>query len=388
MAALYAALVSLSSCMNSNLPIIEIMPENDQANNSENYVKLGTITKSSTYKYTVKVSTNAEIYIDNIRVAVASNYDKGDKSKNSIIKIKAIATTADYSNVPVEKFVKLDTNGKEIYIDIPKLASKTTTTTAASAKSAASSNGSIKISNSTTNQSFAYNAKTTASLTLTSAALSSVADDKVLGFDIENAASGDIKQENQTQTEEFFNVMTVKATALGTKLGEASKLEINNSNFESGMVFKSSSDSKDIVIDEASNISFNINEMKDYTISCQARILLLDSMEATPVQGFFDVPVGNKSITYNTKSGYICDYTTNEFINKYLTAKFGSYTEQGKQTITIVNNSERANVPYKITQKIYLYQVSFGSITVKVNVYGPDNIEIDSDKAERYTYAK
>jgi len=388
LAAMSAAVLSLSSCMSNSLPSIDFLQNRTEEDESVTYVKLGDVTTSNTYNYSIKVSTSAQIYVDGSRVAVSNSYDKGESKVGSTITVKAIATSSDFSKVPVEKTVTLDTNGKTIYIDIPKAATKTSTIEASTAKSTAKANGSINITNSAANQSLAYQAKTSASLNLTSAAISNISDDKKLGIDIENASTCDIMQKNVEYSEEFFNVMTVRSSAYGTKLNETSKLTINNSNFEAGMIFKSSAESSEKAVSTSSNIDFDINELSDFTISCQVRVQLVDSIDDNEVKGFLAVPLGNKSVTYNTKAGYTCAYVANEFINKYLTAKFGTFTDQAKQYVTISNNSDKANVPYTVAQKIYIYKVSFGSITVDVNVYGPDHLTIDTNKAEKYTVSK
>lgn len=384
------ATLSMTSCMNNDLPAIEFNQNSGNDNTEVVNVKIGEIKLSKTYKYTVKSSTDVKLFIDDALVNTGSLYNKGEKTMGSEIKIKAIAINDGYSKQEIVKTVKLDANGKVIYLDIPKLASKSSTIAASDAKAKASTDGSVTIENSSSNKSLSYKASTTADLVLSNTAISRVADDKTLAIDVENASTNTIRQEICENAEEDFDVMVVRSASKDVKLGENATVTINNSNFEKGMIFKTSAKNEEKVVENDATISFDINELKDYTISCHAVITLDDvTDDDTPAKGFFDVPVGGtKTITYYTKSGYTCVYQTNEFITKYLDAKFGAYTEQGKQVVTIENNDQHANVPYTINQKLYHYTVSFGSTSVKITVYGADDLVIDAEKAEKYKVTK
>ena len=381
-----AATLTMSSCMDNSIPTFPVLTNNLTEEETVS-VKLGTITESDTYKFTIKSSTNVNLYIDGSRVAVAKSYEK---KKNSEITIKAVATSAEYSNVEVIKKVKLDANGKVIYIDIPKLAKNTNAVKASDAKATANANGSVEIDNSSANQKLSYSASTTANIVLSKNAVSSIADDNTLAIDVESASTANIEQELSTEgVEEDFDVMVIRSATKNVSLGESAKVTVNNSNFEKGMIFKCSNKNEELVIKEDSKISFDVNELNDYTISCHAIVMLDSISRAVPLEGRFTVPYGTTDITYNTRSGYICEYGSNEFITKYLNAKFGSYTENGTQTVKISNTEQKAkaSVPYKVTQKLYYYTIKFGDISVKVQVYGEDDLEIITDKAERYNVA-
>lgn len=376
-----AAAFTMSSCMDNSIPSVSLT--SNLVKDETATVKLGTITQSDNYTFTIKASTKVNLYVDGARVAVANSY-KGEKKKNSEITIKADAVSEEYSNVEVTKKVKMDANGKVIYIDIPKIAKGTKTIIASEAKAKAEANGSVAIDNSTTNQKLSYSAATKANIVLSKSAVSNIADDKTLSIDVENASTANIEQVLSTEgVEEDFDVMVIKSATKKVSLGESAKVTVNNSNFEKGMIFKCSNKNEEMVVKEDAKISFDVNELNDYTISCHAIVMLDSISDAVPLEGRFTVPATKPDVTYNTRSGYTCEYNSNEFITKYLNAKFGAYTENGTQTVKIVTD-QKVSVPYKITQKLYHYTVKFGEISIKVKVYGEDELEIITDKAEKY----
>jgi hypothetical protein len=388
-AATTAAVCTMTSCMNNDVPALDLVQLANEQEASAEAVELGDITEPTTYKFVVKSSTEVMLDIDGSRVTTGTSYS-GSAGMYSEIKIKAVATAQaiknGYSSETINKTVKLDANGKNIYIDVPKLASNSQTVKVSDAKAQASANGSATITNSNENKRLSYSASTTANLELTSSALSKIGDDKSLAIDVENASTGKITQVLETESvEEDFAVMVVRNGVKGVSLGENAKLTINNSNFESGMVFTCSANNETKSVENNSEIEFNVNKLDDYTISCNVVTRLDEITDDTPAKGLLDVAQGGtRVVTYYTKSGYECDYNSNEFITKYLNAKFGAYTDKGKQTIEIVNNDKHASVPYEINQKVYHYTVMFGSLAIQVKVYGPHTIDINKDAATRY----
>ncbi len=385
--AIAISVFSLASCYNNDVPEIRLdsNPQQNQTN-EELRVKLGTITPSKNYTYKIDAGTTVEWYIDGTKKTTGSTFE-GEKVKDSQIKIEVIAQSSAYSSKKIEKIVQLDVNGKIIKLDIPKVSKNPTKTSATVAKNDANSKGSTTIENSTANKSLAYNAPTTASMILPKEAISLVGNDKEFYIDIENVATGNTIQD-QLVREEFFNIMTIKCGTPGVKLQSDADIKISNSNVEKGMVFKCSSNNEEVKASETGNIVVKTNELDDLTLSCKVRSELIDSTEVIKDEGFFTVAVGNPTITYYTKSGYTCDFKNNEFITKYLTAKFGEYTENAKQTIKISNGDTKAQVPYSLEQKVYKYKVHFGDLTVDVRSFGPDKLNIEVDKAVKFNIDK
>jgi hypothetical protein len=380
-----AAVFTMTSCMDNSLPSLDLVQLANEQEASAQSVKLGEIFESTTYKYVVKASTKVALNIDGSRVATNNVYE-GSAGMYSEIKIKAVAIDNGFSRDTIYKTVKLDANGKNIYIDVPKLASKSQTVKVSDAKVQASANGNATITNSNENKHLSYSASTTANLVLTSSALSKIADDKSLAIDVENASTGMITQALETEAvKEKFAVMVVRNGVKGVSLGEDVKLTINNSNFERGMSFTCSANNETKTIEKDSEINLNVNKLDDYTISCNVVTRLDEITDDIPSKGLLDVGTGGKrTVTYYTKSGYECDYKSNEFITKYLNAKFGAFTDKAKQTIDIENNEGRASVPYEVNQKVYHYTIIFGSLAIQVKAYGPHTIDINKDAATRY----
>lgn len=382
--AIAISVFALASCMSNEVPDI-ILDSNPQQNqtNEELRVKLGTITPSKNYTYKIDAGTTVEWYIDGTKKTTGSTFE-GEKAKDSQIRIEAIAQSSTYSSKKIEKIVLLDVNGKVIKLDIPKVSKNPAKTGAIAARYEANANGSITIENSTANKSLAYIAPTNASLILPKEAIGLVGNDKEFYIDVENAATDNTTQD-QLAKEEFFNIMIIKCGTPGTKLQSDADIKISNSNVEKGMIFKCSSNNEEVKASETGNIVVKTNELDDLTLCCKARIELIDSTEVIKDEGFFTVAVGNPTITYYTKSGYTCDFKNNEFITKYLTAKFGEYTENAEQTIKISNSDTKAQVPYSLEQKVYKYKVHFGDLTVDVRSFGPDKLTIEVDKAVKFS---
>lgn len=374
---------AMASCMNNELPSIEIdgNPETSK-DNEELRVVIGTVTPSTEYSYQVEASTKVEWYIDGTKKTTGSTFE-GSKAKNSEIKIKATAISDDYSKVTIEKTVKLDVNGKIIKLDIPRISKNPDKIGAIAARYEANAKGKIDVVNAVSNRSLAYAAATTATMALTIDAIGKVGNDKELYINVENAPTDKITQDLSAK-EEFFDIMTIKCGAPGVALGADADITIENSNIEKGMIFKCSSNGNEVQATESGKVVVKTKEMNDLTLSCQVRVEFVDSATVNKDEGFFTVTVGNPAITYFTRSGFVCDYDKNEFITKYLTAKFGQYTENAKQTVKIANNDSKAHVPYSLEQKIYKYKLHFGDLIIDVSAYGPDKLTIEADKAEKF----
>ena len=377
-AIMFATASTFSACYESDYQAISIDADALDKQKEAATVNVDSVVEySKQYTYSISANENADITVDGARVTTGKTF-KSAADTNKVINIIAKNNT---TGEVLNKKVTLDTNGKIISLDFPKV-NKTTNLTVAKAKEKAAADGEVSLKNSGT---ISYTKSTIATLTMSEAALQKavkdLSDDSSIALTIERPTTTEICQ-NLSNIEESYDVLTISCTpnkSLGT---ENATLKITNENFEKGMEFncKEAVNGENVVSENGSDLTFEINKLQDVTISCNVKVQLI-SVDTLKTEDYFNVSLGNKSINYNTKSGYKCSYTENDFINKYLTAKFGTYTENATRSVVITNKDRLAKVPYTLKQAYYTYNVYFGSVKVIVNVFGKDVLQVHTNKA-------
>ncbi len=386
MASMTACIVS--SCYESSF---ESIPLDENLNKTSsvvsvaidsNYVKI-----SDQYSYTIKASSSANIYVNGAKKTLGVSFSSKEK-EGTLLTIKAVSASTGET---IEKSVLLDSNGKIITIDFTMTASAGTGTLVEKAAATAAEEGSVTITNAKAkNQTKQYSAATTASLTLTKSALDkavagSLKSTDTLSIYVVNPTSTATKQ-NLSDIVEDFPVMTVKTGSTAANFGsESANVKIESANFEENMTFfcEELGDNSEVTLSDGGVYEFSTSKLTDFTIKTKVKVELVKT-DTLKSELYFVVPLGNNKLTYATKAGYECTYQSNEFINSYLDAKFGAFREDATRDVTIVNQDQKARVPYTLKQVMYTYNVYFGEVRVVVNVYGADYITVHSSQATKY----
>lgn len=404
---LLASTSVLTSCFSNEIPEIVINGSAGGGSMTDDGVKLGEILPSENYTYTIVCNVSANIYINGARVASSSQYT-GKGGIGEKITIKATTTTPGYTTDEITKIVTLDSNGKVIRFNFAKNPTSATkedkmpyavsvedAKEMTDASSASFVSDPIVVENTKTNKKEPYPGTTTdVKMTLWGEtvikALNSGVDPKAL-FTItaRDAVMTGIDQ-NNNEGKEWFPVLTLTCTPDGAQFGDKPAV-VNAANpyFEKGMSFRCLGAVQDAakLAPNGGSVEIKLSHFSDYIVESEVNVKKVGESEVR-TQTLLDCKIGNHKYPYFVYSGCDYDYRSNGFMNKYLEAKFGPKTYSAKGEITISNLSSRATVPYTVVQKVFKYVVSFGDIDVNVDVYGPEDVFVDTDNSVIYDATK
>ncbi|MCR5313838.1 MAG: hypothetical protein K6E54_09435 [Bacteroidaceae bacterium] len=378
-AMLCAATCMFSSCYESGLQSLELNTDSLKNQEEATTVKINQsdVTYPTDYTYSITANSSADIVVNNSKVTQGSSY-KGSAKVGTLLNIEA---TSRSTSETITKMVTLDANGKKIVIDFQRDGSKTNKKVSNALNSAAT-DGAVTIYG-TSKQ--LYSNAITSYITFSEKALNAAisnglsTEDNLL-IQPKNPTSSTIAQNLDAVTENI-DLLTITTSPENIKLGsETATIALTSENFEKNMSFSCEGIGK-IEMMDAHTIQFDVNELKDYTITADVKVEY-NGTDSITDGNYFKVPIGNQDITYYTKSGYTCTYTSNDFINKYLKAKFGEYTDKAVRTIKIRNTQQTASVRYEICQAVHHYKVYFGDMKLDVDVYGGDRITVFTAEAK------
>lgn len=397
-----------TSCFSNDIPEIVINGNAGGGTTGSDGVQIGDVIPAENYTFTIICNVTANIYINGSRVASSSKYiGKGGIGEK--ILIKANTTVPGFSEDEIVKELTLDSNGKIVRLNFAKIPTSATASDlmpyALSVNDANSmtnpSNPGFKadtlyVENKKENKKEPYPGKITDARMaiyndLVTNAISKGIDPKMLFTITAREAVLTGIDQNVKEGSEWFPVLTLICTPDGADFGDKPAIvTVKNPNFERGMRFQCLGAVQDAAVISNKNggeVTMKFPHFSDYIIESQANVKKVGE-STIKTQSLLDCKVGNHKYTYMVYSGCKYDYDTNDFINKYLVAKFGPKAFEGSGEITISNLSSRATIPYTITQKVYKYKVEFGDITVNVDVYGPEDVFVDTDNAVIYDATK
>lgn len=410
-ALLLASASLFTSCFSNDIPSIVI---NGSAGGGDNgkEVKIEKVTQSNNYTYTIMCNAAADIRVgknfDNLQKVASTLSYTGKGGIGERICIRVTPNVPGYVTDTIKKEITLDTNGKVIYLTFAKNPSEQTTAdpnrkyaiplNEALEKTADGSH--IFIENTPANKKEPYPTRTTdvkmeITHQMTENALANGASGESLySITAKEAVMTGVKC-NLDPVEEWFPVLSVMCKPDGANFVKASTdpatVIVTNKDFESDMSFCCDGSSSFSVAPEGGSVTMKFNHFSDYTIKSFVKIERDEANDdIVETKTLLEAKVGNLTYNYFVYSGCKRDglYMDNEFINKYLEAKYGKFRYEGKGEITVENTSQRATVSYTVTQKVYGYKATFGSLVIRFQVYGPEEIVVDVDKAVVYDPTK
>ncbi len=400
-ALLLASTSVLTSCFSNDIPSIVINGQQGGTPGTGT-VKLGEITQSSNYTYTIVCNVAADIrvgksYSDVQKVSSTMTYT-GKGGIGEKIYIVASTTIPGYTTEQIKKVVTLDSNGKVITLTFAKNPSEATTADANHKYAislddalALTADGSvISIENTDANKFEPYPKNKTdirmyISNKMTSNALGAGTPGSAL-YTITGkpAVMTDVNQ-NVDEVLEWFPVLGLKCCPDGAKFGDDNPavVVVTNKDFERDMTFRCRSVDPDknekIAASKAPNggsVTVKFSHFSDYVVESEVRVVRTDETEKIETKSLLDCKIGNLTYKYFVYSGCDYSYKSNEFINNYLEAKFGKKRYEATGELTISNQYQRATVPYTVTQIKTKYRVYFGDLQIDVWVYGPEEVEV------------
>lgn len=404
---LLASTSVLTSCFSNEIPEIVITGSAGGGSSTDDGVKLGEILPAENYTYTVVCNVSANIYINGARVASSSQYT-GKGGIGEKITIKATTTAPGYTKDEISKIVTLDANGKVIRFNFTKVPTSAVETdglpyavSVGSAKELTDPTSPSYLSDPIVIENTKVNKKEPYAGTLTDAKMTIYGETVVkalnAGIDPKSIFTITAKEavmtgvdQNNNEGQEWFPVLSLICTPDGAQFGDKPVLgTVSNPYFEKGMNFHCLGAVQDEakLSENGGSVDVKFAHFSEYIIESQANVKKVGEDEIR-TQTLLDCKIGNHKYTYFVWSGCDYDYRSNGFINKYLEAKFGPKTYAPKGEITISNLSSRATVPYTVVQKVFKYVVSFGDIDINVNVYGPEDVFVDTDNSVIYDATK
>lgn len=397
----------LTSCFSNDIPSIVISGSQGGGATGTDGVQIGTIEQASNYNYSIVCNVAADIRVgksfdDVQKVSSASTYS-GKGGIGEKIYIVASTSTSGYTKDEIRKVVTLDSNGKVIRLTFAKDATEATASSAfpyaislddANAKTAGG--GVIYIENTIPNKREPYpNTTTDVKMEISNPMVINAFANGSKGSDLftitaKQAVMTGIN-ENVESVTEWFPVLNIMCHPDGAKFGDSpAKAIVTNQYLEKGMNFrcKGAVNDQAVLAPNGGSVTMQFAHFSDYIVESEAQVERTGVVEEVKTQTLLDCKVGNHTYKYFVYSGCDYDYHSNEFINKYLEAKFGQKAYAGTGEITISNLSSRATIPYTVTQTKVQYKVTFGSLPMYVWVYGPEEVEVDTDNAVIYDATK
>ena len=393
---LLASTSVFTSCFSNDIPSIVISGSQGGGNNNNDGVTLGEISQSSNYNYTILCNVAADIrvgksYESVTKVSSTLSY-MGKGGIGEKIYIKATTSVPGYTKDEIKKIVTLDTNGKVIRLTFAKNPSEATTVdkdrryaiSLNEAKEKTVGGNSVFVENTPENKMEPYPSVTTdlkmeiVNSMNNNALNSGTPGEALYTVTAKEAVMSDIEANIGDVDPEWFPVLTIMCKPDGAQFGASpAKVVAKNKYFATGMVFRCKGAVKDVAeLDpNGGSVTMQFSHFSDYIIESEVKVHY-ESVREIETQTLLDCKVGNHTYNYFVYSGCQYDDHSNEFINKYLEAKFGKYQYAAKGEFVISNLSQRATVPYTVRQKVYTYRVTFGKIPYSVDVYGPEKLFI------------
>jgi len=401
-----------TSCFSNDIPSIVISGSTGVNGTGGDGVSIGEVSQSSNYTYSVICNVAADIRVgesfDKVtKVSSTSSYTgKGGIGE----KVYIIASTSvnGYTKDEIRKVVTLDSNGKVITLTFAKNPSEQTTSnlpyaiTLDEAKEKTASGDVIYVENTKANKREPYPAKVTdVKMTVTNQMVTNALSNGSKGSDLLSVTAKEAVMtgvnENVETTTEWFPVLNIMCKPDGAKFNDSpAKVTVTNPYLEKGMNFRCPGAVGDLAVlaAEGGSIDMQFAHFSDYIVESEVKVELKRDENGNPVtetiktQTLLDCKIGNHTYNYFVYSG--CEYAdhSNEFVNKYLEAKFGQKAYSAKGEFTVSNLSSEATVPYTVTQVVNVYVVTFGSVPYTVKVYGPEEIYVDKTNATIYDATK
>lgn len=406
-ALLLASTSVFTSCFSNDIPSIVINPSQGPTNRENDGVSIAQITQSSNYAYTIQCNVAADIRVGKSyesvqKVSSTSSYT-GKGGVGEKIYIMATTSVPGYTTEPVKKTVTLDANGKVVTITFAKNPSEATSVDANrkyaislnEAKEKTADGREISIENTEVNKKEPYpNGKTDVHMYITNpmtvnALNAGTPGEALYTITAKEAVMSGVNQD-LNEGPEWFPVLGLMCKPDGAQFGSSpARVVVNSPYFEKGMNFRcvGAVDNKVILDANGGSVSMKFPHFSDYIIESEVTVEKI-GIDSIKTQTLLDCKVGNLTYTYFVYSGCDYDYHANEFMNKYLEAKFGKKKFESKGEFTVSNLSSRATIPYTITQAVHKYKVTFGDIPILVNVYGKEDLYVDTTKAVIYDATK
>ena len=396
-ALLLASTSVLTSCFSNDIPSIVINGNQGQGQGSIP-VELGEISQSSNYTYTIVCNVAADIRVgksfsDVQKVSSTLTYT-GKGGIGEKIYIVASTTVPGYTTAKIEKVVTLDSNGKVITLTFAKNPTEQTTADADrkyaiplnEAKEKTADGSHIFVENTPANKKEPYPNRTTdvkmeITNPMTNSALANGASGESL-YTITGmqAVMNGVNSNLDDVPGEWFPVLGLRCNPDGAKFGDANPavVTVTNKDFETDMTFRCKGAIGDAVsnVPQGGSVTVKFSHFSDYVIESEVRIVCLKETETVETKSLLDCKIGNLTYKYFVYSGCEYSYHDNEFINRYMEAKFGKKQYAGTGEFTVSNQYQRATVPYTVKQVKTKYRAYFGELQIDFWVYGPEEIEV------------